>query len=194
MQCKHCNKIFNESKGWFANHVRWCDSNPKSQQFRKDNIERGKKLGKLRFGEYKRFEVSCFSCNSAFQIKERELLFPSKEKYFCSRNCANSIGGKAKSEKYHSDNTAHYTTIAWRHHDKKCVVCGEDKIVAVHHYNENHNDNDPKNLIPLCPTHHQYMHSRYKSEIVDIVNEYIKNKWGDGTAWGGRLACTEDIQ
>jgi len=194
MQCKHCNKIFNESKGWFANHVRWCDSNPKAQKYKIDNIERGKKLGELRFGKYKNFKVSCFSCNSSFAVKEREQLFPSKEKYFCSRNCANSIGGKAKAEKHHGDDVAHYTTVAWRYHTKECVVCGENKIVAVHHYNENHNDNDPRNLIPLCPTHHQYMHSGYRSEIENIVDRYIKEKWGDGTAWGGRLACTEDIQ
>lgn len=194
MQCKHCNKIFNESVGWFANHVRWCKYNPKSQKYRNDNIDRAKKISDSKFGLYKKFEVLCFACEVSFIVKERELLFPTKEKYFCSRKCANSIGGKAKAKKYHKDNDVHYRTLAWRHHEKRCVVCGEDKIVAVHHYNGNHFDNNPTNLVPLCPTHHQYLHSQYKSEIIHIVDDYIKEKWGDGTAWGGRLACTEDIQ
>lgn len=54
------------------------------------------------------------------------------------------------------------------------MVCDEDKIVAVHHLNEDHTDNRIENLIPMCPTHHQYMHSRYKSEIQHIVDEYVK--------------------
>lgn len=48
-------------------------------------------------------------------------------------------------------------------------------IVAVHHYDENHSNNDPKNLVPLCPTHHQYLHSRYAGLIKDKVNDYVNN-------------------
>jgi len=90
----------------------------------------------------------------------------------CSKSCANTHfksgvnNGNWKGERY--------TTVCFLHHNKKCVVCGEDKIVAVHHFNEDHNDNTPENLIPLCPTHHSYMHSRYKGEILHIVEEYIK--------------------
>jgi hypothetical protein len=183
MQCKHCNKIFNESKGWFANHVRWCDSNPKSQQFRKDNIERGKKLGKLRFGEYKRFEVSCFSCKSAFQVEERELLFPSKEKYFCSRNCANSIGGTTKANKYGYKG---YRTIAEKYYKQQCAVCGVTDILDVHHIDENRENLHPSNLIFLCPNDH-YRYHRNNDETVKKVIE------GHGTAWGGHFFCKEEF-
>ena len=176
-KCKHCDIEFVGSVSEFANHVRWCDKNPKAIKYKQDNIARGQALGNNRFGNYKNFAVTCEACNTEFEVKEREKLFPSKEKYFCSRNCANSTGGKAKAKKHHYDEVATYTTIVWRHHEKKCVICGEDKIVAVHHLNENHNDNDPKNLVPLCPTHHQYMHSRYKEEIEYIVNDYVKDKW-----------------
>ena len=185
-KCKHCNIDFSGTISQYANHVRWCDKNPKVEKYKKDNIARGKALGEDRFGKYKKFSVNCSSCNTLFDVEERELLFPSKEKYFCSRSCSNSTGGKAKSKKYHSDDVAHYATVAWRYHDKKCIVCGEEKIVAVHHLNENHNDNDPKNLIPLCPTHHQYMHSRYKKEIENIVDSYVKNKWAVSVVGGTR--------
>lgn len=80
--------------------------------------------------------------------------------------------------KYHADDTARYTTVAWRHHKKQCVICGEDKVVAVHHFNENHNDNRPENLVPMCPTHHQYMHSKFKGLIIETVKEYIRSKFG----------------
>jgi hypothetical protein len=90
----------------------------------------------------------------------------------CSYSCSNKHFRhlRNKPEKY-----IKYTTICWQHHKKECVVCGENKIVAVHHFNEDHNDNTISNLVPLCPTHHQYMHSKYKDEILNIVEKYIDN-------------------
>lgn len=173
--CKHCIKTFNyTSASEKANHSRWCISNPNrgsgSHLFNRGTVNK--------FGKNKKFNVVCESCGNNFSVIEREKLFPKKDKYFCSRSCANSVGGLAKAEKYHPDNVASYRSVAWRHHEKKCVVCGETKIVAVHHFNENHNDNRPENLVPMCPTHHQYMHSRYKNLIINTVKNYIKDKFG----------------
>lgn len=179
-KCKHCNEDIEGTVSQYANHVRWCTKNPKFNQYRTENSSRGKNLSDKRFGSYKKFDVICSNCSNIFSVSERENLFPSKEKYYCSRKCSNSEGGKAKSKKYHTDDVAHYTTVAYRYHEKKCVVCGEENIVAIHHINENHNDNDPKNLVPLCPTHHQYMHSRHKYLIEDKVNKYIQNRWAMG--------------
>ena len=53
-------------------------------------------------------------------------------------------------------------------------MCEESKIVAAHHVNENKKDNRPENLVPLCPTHHQYVHSRYKDEVQPIIDAYLK--------------------
>ena len=47
--------------------------------------------------------------------------------------------------------------------------------MAVHHYDENHNNNNIFNLIPLCPTHHVYIHSEFKYLIQNIVDNYIEN-------------------
>lgn len=69
-----------------------------------------------------------------------------------------------------------YRTTCFASHKKECVVCGEKLILAVHHMDENRNNNDPSNLIPMCPTHHQYWHSRYRKKIEDKVFDYIK-KW-----------------
>jgi 5-methylcytosine-specific restriction endonuclease McrA len=75
-----------------------------------------------------------------------------------------------KPEKYKN-----YRTICFKNHKKICVVCGEDKIVTVHHMDEDHQNNDPKNLVPLCPTHHHYWHSKYRELIRTKVEEYINN-------------------
>lgn len=87
----------------------------------------------------------------------------------CSSNCANKFFSKKKQKPKTS-----YRTICFEYHEKKCIVCGEDKIVSVHHYDGNHKNNDPCNLIPLCPTHHQYIHSKYKKFVLPIINKYRK--------------------
>ena len=68
-----------------------------------------------------------------------------------------------------------YRTTCFHYHKKECVVCKENLIVEVHHYDENHSNNNPENLIPLCPTHHQYMHSGYRDKIASIVDNYKNN-------------------
>lgn len=49
------------------------------------NISVENKLGKL-----KQFHVNCYKCKADFLVEEREHKFPSREKYFCSKSCANS--------------------------------------------------------------------------------------------------------
>ena len=88
----------------------------------------------------------------------------------CSHSCSNKFFKHLRNK---PDTYTRYTTICWENHKKECIVCGENKIVAVHHYNDNHNDNSIENLVPLCPTHHQYVHSRYKHEVIDKIDAYV---------------------
>jgi hypothetical protein len=88
----------------------------------------------------------------------------------CSHACSNKhfrvglTNGNYKGKRYR--------TICFAHHKKQCVVCGENKIVTVHHYDHDHTNDEPANLIPLCPTHHQYVHSRYKKHVLPIIEQY----------------------
>lgn len=95
----------------------------------------------------------------------------------CSRGCANSYFRSGENNPNWKEHT--YRTTCFIHHEMKCCVCGEDKIVEVHHFDENKKNNKIDNLIPLCPTHHQYVHSRYKNLIIEQIEEYIK-KWKEG--------------
>lgn len=110
----------------------------------------------------------CPVCNSIFKTKSGH----KREKETCSHSCSNKFFTKSRRD----ENLKQYRTICFRHHEKKCVVCGEDKIVTVHHFDENHNNNIPENLIPVCPTHHQYWHSQYKDLVFDKINSY-RNKF-----------------
>ena len=92
-----------------------------------------------------------------------------KSKGTCSHACSNTHFKdlRNKPERY-----TRYRTICFANHRTECVVCGEAKIVGVHHYNEDHTDNRPENLVPMCPTHHQYLHSKYRCEVIDKVEAY----------------------
>jgi hypothetical protein len=90
----------------------------------------------------------------------------------CSRACANTFYRTGPNHpNWNPDN---YRTTCFHFHKFECVVCGEDKIVEVHHFDENHQNNDPSNLVPLCPTHHQYWHSRYRSLVEEPINRFLE--------------------
>lgn len=91
--CQHCNKEFNFNKtADKANHSRWCDHNPKRALYTNNpNLINAVKTAKdKRHGKLSDYNVTCNKCGNTFKVRERDLAFPSKEKYYCSRTCANS--------------------------------------------------------------------------------------------------------
>lgn len=106
----------------------------------------------------------CPVCKKPFYGKDKS---SGKEKITCSYACANKhFNGRRRKLK-------RYRSICFRWHQKKCIICGEDKIVDVHHLDENNSNNDPGNLVPLCPTHHAYLHSRHRHLIIAKVYRYV---------------------
>lgn len=92
----------------------------------------------------------------------------------CSKRCSNT---HFRSGPNHGNwSGENYRKVCFDAHEKICVVCGESLIVAVHHMNEDHSDNRPENLVPLCPTHHQYWHSRHRHLIEAAVLSYLKER------------------
>ena len=116
--------------------------------------------------KHKRFYRNCPVCDTKFITNEKE------NKITCSYSCSNSYFRSGINNPNWKMDT--YRSTCFAYHKKECVVCGEDKIVAVHHFDENRNNNSPENLIPLCPTHHQYVHSKYKGEVIGKIEEYRK--------------------
>lgn len=109
-------------------------------------------------------------------LKFFETFKNTKEKTTCSNACANTFFRSGSAHPNWKENPSKdsllYRRICFKNHKYECIICGENKIVAVHHYDKNHKNNAPENLIPMCPTHHQYLHSKYKNEIIDKVNNY----------------------
>jgi len=96
-----------------------------------------------------------------------------KKQITCSKSCANTYfrsGEKSNSWKGgFSDN--YYKKICFSFHDKKCIICDEKNIIEVHHIDRNKKNNSPENLIPLCPTHHRYCHSKFRKIIEKKIDK-----------------------
>lgn len=96
----------------------------------------------------------------------------------CSHSCSNTLyrtgpnHGNWKPEQYRS--------TCFHYHKRVCVVCGEQNIVEVHHHDGNKQNNNPENLIPLCPTHHQYWHSRFRLLVEQQITDFIDKQGVDG--------------
>ena len=102
----------------------------------------------------------------------------------CSYSCSNSLFRSGKDNPNWKESS--YVSTCFLYHEKKCIICGETNIVAVHHRDGNKNNNNPINLIPLCPTHHQYMHSHFKYLIESKIESYILSfikKYGFDSEW-----------
>lgn len=89
----------------------------------------------------------------------------------CSYSCSNTHFRSGESNPNWKQDS--YRSTCFAYHNKKCIICDEDKIVSVHHVDENKKNNKPENLLPMCPTHHQYMHSRYRKLIQPKVDRYL---------------------
>lgn len=92
------------------------------------NKHQGSQRSNDKYGEFKKFNVKCEKCGKDFQIEERSKKFPSKEKYYCSRSCANS--------KLHSEETKlkikESINLYFKDNEKElklykfeCLNCGE---------------------------------------------------------------------
>lgn len=98
--CPYCHVEFKQiNSRVFANHVRWCKENPKhdeccGKKFKEKLSATCKENSIVKHGQLKIFEVECNTCHTHFQVQEFEKDFPSKERYFCSRSCANSYSAK----------------------------------------------------------------------------------------------------
>lgn len=119
--------------------------------------------------KYPKINKECPSCGNIFETREGA----ADEKTTCSNGCANTFFRSG----VNSPNWKHdaYRSTCFHYHKKECVICGEKNLVDVHHFDENHQNNSIENLIPLCPTHHQYCHSRYKELIIEEIIAYRNN-------------------
>lgn len=119
--------------------------------------------------KWEKIEKECPVCGTLFKTSKNH----PREKTVCSHSCSNTFFRSNVNNPNWKGNS--YRSICFLHHKKECIICGEKNIISVHHFDHNHKNNSPDNLIPLCPTHHQYLHSRFKYLIEQEVINYQAN-------------------
>lgn len=135
--CPYCNEHLLMNKRAFANHVRWCKKNPKYEQILNSTQRHiSKSLNDLylkRRGQLKEFHVNCYKCGKDFIVKEYENYFPTKEKYFCSRKCANTHELSQETKQKIRQSIINYYKINSNYKGpiedqpaKICPVCGKE--------------------------------------------------------------------
>jgi hypothetical protein len=130
-------------------------------------------LDNSHFGPFRKYPViykTCPVCGKVF----KEAQGKPREKTTCSHACSNTHFRSGEQNPNWRE-SQQYRVVCYKHHERKCIVCGEKNLVEVHHMDEDNKNNEPANLAPLCPTHHRYMHSKYKYLIEDRVKEYLEN-------------------
>lgn len=140
--------------------------------------DRGVKLRK-----YQHIKKDCPVCGTKFDA----IVGSKREKQTCSYACSNTLfrsgnnngqhrhGGYTNLNKVDGSNgDSEYRVICFKKHERKCIVCGWDISVDVHHLDENHSNNDPNNLVPLCPNHHRMIHLKeYKEQLIEQIKEIL---------------------
>lgn len=198
----NCEYGCNQGAKYQQRNGKWCCSiRPNScLAVRKRNSDSKKLPGGTRshFSTYNKERVPCRFCDCLIgraNIKKHELTcfdnpvnlrtcpickgpIRDRKTTTCSHACSNRyfrVG--AGNGNYVGINGKHpatsYRRACFQKHPKKCVICDEVNIVEVHHFDGNHKNNDVSNLVPLCPTHHQYVHSRYYSKIGERIKEFL---------------------
>jgi|SRR3972149_7361103 len=137
-------------------------------------------------------EITCINCNRKVEHHAKQMCTTCyKKKSWKPQNveckrCKRALPMHAKGlcpgcynsvfhiEKVKLHNARIYHNIDFETYKKatqKCIVCGFDKIVDLHHLDMNHQNNSPDNLTGLCPNHHKMVHHRgHQKEVFAALN------------------------
>lgn len=118
----------------------------------------------------------CVHCGKAFKFSIHDKT--ASKVLTCSKACSgayplfirNRVDAKIGAE------PTHYITIANRAGLTTCCVCEEKEVVDIHHLDEDSTNNSLDNLIPLCPTHHAYMHRGKSVLIIDKILKHLDER------------------
>lgn len=175
--CRFCQHECN-THSLLANHIRWHHKREQSQRkcrfcnetFNAPNLV----IHERSCGKPKIYN-SCKQCGTA-TVNEQ----------FCSRRCCTLMGNKLGTigyKAYRRNNGIQrqitYRDICFQRWEKRCALCEWDKCLDVHHVNDDHNDNSPHNLIPLCQNHHTLTRVlEYRDEIRKQIDDKIRERLG----------------
>ena len=165
VKCKKCNVDFYAKPNWLKKGWgKYCS--------RKCSHESNRK-GKT---------VQCFICKKDTYKSQKALDGSKSKKYFCSKSCQtiwrNSIVNIGiKHHNWIDGRYTHKNILTKSNILKICTLCKskDERILAVHHIDKNHINNDLKNLAWLCHNCHflVHNHARERKIFTEIISAKI---------------------
>ncbi len=111
--------------------------------------------------EKKNYTLYCANCGKKIARTECEVQKNKSGFFYCSKECGNKHKNKIRySNKNKIDEYKNYRLKAFHIYEHKCALCEwdeDERVLEVHHINENRKDNSIENLIILCPICHKYL-------------------------------------
>jgi len=106
----------------------------------------------------------CFTCGNDVYLTLQRLRRSKSEKYFCNKSCQtkwrNVEFSGTKHINYKSGNSIYQSILKRNKVPQICFYCGtkDTRVLATHHIDENHRNNEIKNLVWLCHNCHSRVH------------------------------------
>lgn len=120
----------------------------------------------------------CITCYKKLLWKPKKIICKRCKRempHHCKGLCGGCYNFMFHLEKTKSANYKKYHNISielYKKTTKECIICGFDKIVELHHLDENKKNNAEQNLIGLCPNHHRILHDfRFRKDIRELLKE-----------------------
>ena len=147
VQCMRCNASFSAKPSWLKKgHGKYCSSACQYAASRK---------GKM---------VACHRCGAEAYKQPKALTRSKSGKFFCSKSCQtkwrNCVYVKEKHPNW-KGGKASYRSLMHEHGiTPRCVLCkiSDERVLAVHHVDEDRSNNVIENLAWLCHNCHHLVH------------------------------------
>lgn len=98
---------------------------------------------------------------------------PMQAKGYCN-SCYNYVFHLQRTKDSNAVRSHNITIELYREITQECILCSFNKIVDLHHLDENHSNNNPNNMVGLCPNHHKMLHIlEYRELLKDTIERLM---------------------
>lgn len=126
--------------------------------------------------EVVKVKLKCAYCGKEFERYVSRLKDNKSGYYYCSKKCGNRHKNKLRAENGEWDNSLNYRLKAFEKLPHYCAVCHwneDERILEVHHKDENRANNSLDNLCILCPICHRKITLKYYKLTSDYKLEQV---------------------
>lgn len=120
---------------------------------------------------YQKKDIKMTELCKIFKVSDDTIVRIVKKKGIAMRKTAGFCN--EKNSNWKGGFSLHYAkNIAIRYFRKnECIVCGYGNSTDVHHLDKDRKNNNPENLLLLCPNHHREIHVGIlkTNELIDLV-------------------------